>query len=291
MSHGFYGDVPGRRWSVRNYVRFSLDRPDLPKHLQSAWTYYGLFPNTGFVFTPEGAQFYHGHPAGARDAPSGRAATACRTKAARRGWRVIWPSGSTGTHRPRIAAVDLVERVDEVGRIRGLPPFRPGIRPARAITTGCAALMPVMTARRPRRRTVIASLNAELSCQTGAGDNLKIKRPVKARGETAMRLNRRHDPDRYWRHPCHALWVRPSWAQSGSVNVYNWADYIGETTLADFEAETGIGVVYDLYAAEEMQAKMLAGSTGYDVVLQSGLSLPHSDGRGGGVPEGSTAQS
>lgn len=69
-------------------------------------------------------------------------------------------------------------------------------------------------------------------------------------------------------------YVRPSWAQAGSVNVYNWADYIGETTIADFEAETGIGVVYDLYAsAEEMQAKLLAGSTGYDLVLQSGLSL------------------
>ena len=69
--------------------------------------------------------------------------------------------------------------------------------------------------------------------------------------------------------------VRPSWAQAGTVNVYNWSDYIGETTLADFEAETGIGVVYDLYAsAEEMQAKMLAGSTGYDVVLMSGLSMP-----------------
>ncbi len=69
-------------------------------------------------------------------------------------------------------------------------------------------------------------------------------------------------------------YVRPSWAQAGSVNVYNWAEYIGETTIADFEAETGIGVVYDLYAsAEEMQAKLLAGSTGYDLVLQSGLSL------------------
>jgi putrescine transport system substrate-binding protein len=68
--------------------------------------------------------------------------------------------------------------------------------------------------------------------------------------------------------------VRPSWAQAGSVNVYNWSDYIGETTIADFETETGISVVYDLYAsAEEAQAKMLAGSTGYDVVLQAGLSL------------------
>jgi putrescine transport system substrate-binding protein len=72
-----------------------------------------------------------------------------------------------------------------------------------------------------------------------------------------------------------APWVRPSWADAGRVNVYNWADYIGETTLADFSTETGIEVVYDLYAsAEEMQAKMLAGQTGYDVVLMAGLSMP-----------------
>ena len=70
-------------------------------------------------------------------------------------------------------------------------------------------------------------------------------------------------------------WVRPSWAQGGSVNLYNWSDYIGETTLADFASETGIEAVYDLYAsAEEMQAKMLTGRTGYDAVLMAGLSLP-----------------
>lgn len=70
-------------------------------------------------------------------------------------------------------------------------------------------------------------------------------------------------------------WVRPSYAQSGTVNVYNWADYIGETTLADFTAATGIEVAYDLYAsAEEMQAKMLAGSTGYDVCVMNGLVMP-----------------
>ncbi|MDT8856397.1 polyamine ABC transporter substrate-binding protein [Paracoccaceae bacterium Fryx2] len=69
--------------------------------------------------------------------------------------------------------------------------------------------------------------------------------------------------------------MRPSWAQAGTVNVYNWADYIGETTLADFEAATGIGVTYDTYpSAEEMQAKMLAGSTGYDVVFTAGISQP-----------------
>jgi putrescine transport system substrate-binding protein len=70
-------------------------------------------------------------------------------------------------------------------------------------------------------------------------------------------------------------WVRPSWAQGGQVNVYNWADYIGETTLEDFENETGIRVVYDMYSsAEEMQAKMLAGMTGYDVTLMAGQSMP-----------------
>lgn len=75
--------------------------------------------------------------------------------------------------------------------------------------------------------------------------------------------------------PLATPWVRPSWAQAGTVNVYNWGDYIGETTLADFEAETGIGVVYDLYAsAEEMQAKMLAGQTGYDLVVMAGMSMP-----------------
>lgn len=70
-------------------------------------------------------------------------------------------------------------------------------------------------------------------------------------------------------------YVRPSWAQSAVVNVYNWADYIGETTLEDFEKATGIAAVYDTYSSsEEMQAKMLAGGTGYDVVDMSGWSMP-----------------
>ena len=66
----------------------------------------------------------------------------------------------------------------------------------------------------------------------------------------------------------------PAFAE-GVLNIYNWSEYIGETTLADFEAATGIKPVYDLYAsAEEMQAKMLAGSTGYDVVDMSGMEMP-----------------
>jgi putrescine transport system substrate-binding protein len=52
------------------------------------------------------------------------------------------------------------------------------------------------------------------------------------------------------------------------LNVYNWADYIGETTVADFEAEFGIEVNYDLYdSTAVVDARLLAGKSGYDVVL------------------------
>ena len=64
-------------------------------------------------------------------------------------------------------------------------------------------------------------------------------------------------------------------AEDAVLNVYNWADYIGETTVEDFQSLTNIAVTYDTYSsAEEMQAKMLAGSTGYDVVDMACLSLP-----------------
>lgn len=62
ISIGSFGDVPARLWSVRNYARISPPRPDLPDHLQRAWTYYGLFPNQVFAATPEGMQFYHDIP-------------------------------------------------------------------------------------------------------------------------------------------------------------------------------------------------------------------------------------
>ena len=52
--------------------------------------------------------------------------------------------------------------------------------------------------------------------------------------------------------------------------VYNWADYIGKNTLADFERDTGVKVVYDTYDADEtLEAKMMAGDSGYDVVSTS----------------------
>ena len=59
-------------------------------------------------------------------------------------------------------------------------------------------------------------------------------------------------------------------AEEKVLYVYNWADYIGKSTLADFERATGIKVVYDIYDADEtLEAKMMAGDSGYDVVTTS----------------------
>ncbi|KMS93395.1 hypothetical protein BVRB_031910, partial [Beta vulgaris subsp. vulgaris] len=64
----------------------------------------------------------------------------------------------------------------------------------------------------------------------------------------------------------------PALAQEEAVlNVYNWSDYIAEDTIANFEAATGIKVNYDVYDNNEIvDAKLLAGSSGYDIVVPSG---------------------
>ena len=60
----------------------------------------------------------------------------------------------------------------------------------------------------------------------------------------------------------------------GELNVYNWSDYIGETTVDDFQKTTGITVRYDVYDSNEtLEAKLMAGNTGYDVVVPSGSFL------------------
>ncbi|MFB3079853.1 MAG: polyamine ABC transporter substrate-binding protein [Lysobacterales bacterium] len=57
-------------------------------------------------------------------------------------------------------------------------------------------------------------------------------------------------------------------AEEKILNVYNWADYIAPDTIANFEQEFGIQVNYDLYDSTEIvEAKLLAGRTGYDVVF------------------------
>jgi len=63
----------------------------------------------------------------------------------------------------------------------------------------------------------------------------------------------------------------PALAQEKVVNVYNWSDYIAEDTIANFEAATGIKVNYDVYDNNEIvDAKLLAGNSGYDIVVPSG---------------------
>jgi len=52
------------------------------------------------------------------------------------------------------------------------------------------------------------------------------------------------------------------------LNFYNWSDYIGEDTIANFEKEFGIKVNYDVYDSNEaLEGKLLAGNTGYDLVV------------------------
>ncbi len=54
------------------------------------------------------------------------------------------------------------------------------------------------------------------------------------------------------------------------LNVYNWSDYIAEDTLKNFEKETGIKVRYDNFDSNEiLHAKLVAGKTGYDIVVPS----------------------
>lgn len=54
------------------------------------------------------------------------------------------------------------------------------------------------------------------------------------------------------------------------LNVFNWSDYIAEDTIKNFEKETGIKVRYDNFDSNEiLNAKLLAGKTGYDIVVPS----------------------
>ncbi|MEN3792636.1 polyamine ABC transporter substrate-binding protein [Fulvimarina sp. MAC3] len=63
-------------------------------------------------------------------------------------------------------------------------------------------------------------------------------------------------------------------AQADVVNVYNWSDYIDESILEDFTKETGVSVNYDVFDSNEiLETKLLAGGSGYDVVVPTGTFL------------------
>ncbi len=70
-------------------------------------------------------------------------------------------------------------------------------------------------------------------------------------------------------------YVRPAWAEAGTVRICNLADNIGETTLEDFEAATGIGVAYQTCgSAGEVEARLRADSRAHDLVVLPGPALP-----------------
>jgi len=72
-----------------------------------------------------------------------------------------------------------------------------------------------------------------------------------------------------------ALWMglsAPAVAQQEEkvLNIYNWSDYIGPDVIKNFEKETGIKVRYDNFDSNEiLHAKLVAGKTGYDIVVPS----------------------
>jgi putrescine transport system substrate-binding protein len=67
-----------------------------------------------------------------------------------------------------------------------------------------------------------------------------------------------------------AFGAQGTMAEEKRLFIYNWSDFIGPDTIAKFEKQTGIKVTYDIYDAEEtMEARLMAGSSGYDVVSAS----------------------
>ena len=59
-------------------------------------------------------------------------------------------------------------------------------------------------------------------------------------------------------------------AEEKTLNIYNWSDYIAPNTVPDFQKETGIKVVYDVFDSNEvLEGKLMAGSTGFDLVVPS----------------------
>ena len=70
------------------------------------------------------------------------------------------------------------------------------------------------------------------------------------------------------------LIAAPAHAQQRIVNVYNWSDYIEPSLLEDFTQQTGIKVRYDTFDSNDtLETKLLAGKSGYDVVVPTGFFL------------------
>jgi spermidine/putrescine transport system substrate-binding protein len=62
--------------------------------------------------------------------------------------------------------------------------------------------------------------------------------------------------------------------EAKTLNFYNWTDYIADSTIPNFQKQTGIKVTYDNYSSnDELFAKLSAGSTGYDIIVPTDATL------------------
>jgi spermidine/putrescine transport system substrate-binding protein len=70
------------------------------------------------------------------------------------------------------------------------------------------------------------------------------------------------------------LGTGPKKTEAKTLNFYNWTDYIADSTIPNFQKETGIKVVYDTYSSNDtLFGKLSAGSTGYDIVVPTDATL------------------
>lgn len=68
-----------------------------------------------------------------------------------------------------------------------------------------------------------------------------------------------------------SLFFSAQMVSAAELKIYNWSDYIDEEVLTDFTNETGIKVTYDVFDSNEvLETKLLAGDSGYDIVVPSG---------------------
>src|SRR6195952_4269133 len=71
-----------------------------------------------------------------------------------------------------------------------------------------------------------------------------------------------------------SLLFSPANAEERTINFYNWSNYMAPGVLEDFTKETGIKVIYDTFDANEtLETRLLAGKSGYDVVVPTGYFL------------------
>jgi spermidine/putrescine transport system substrate-binding protein len=69
-------------------------------------------------------------------------------------------------------------------------------------------------------------------------------------------------------------WVCPADYNGQTLNIYNWADYIGDTTISDFETLCGVTVILDFYDTNEtLITKMRTGNPGYDIAFPNDYAI------------------